>query len=157
MVVVNQFAQAADSSCKTYRGPSSADSRGPQCRTPHVAAPSKGHVSDSFDYVGLEIANASILPRYLVVDDKVAILDKDSKLHYATIELVRQQGADIVVSNGLLDGDKLIVSALDSPVDGMKLTLVSDKKEQQDPADKRLKSKLLVLKMKGNSDDNTFS
>ena len=89
------------------------------------------------EILGVEIAHASILPRYLVVDDKVAILDSDSKLHYATIELVRQQGANVVVSNGLIDGDRLIVSALDYPVDGMKLALVSDKKEQQDPVDKK--------------------
>ena len=101
------------------------------------------------EILGVEIANASILPRYLVVDDKVAILDKDSKLHYATIELVRQQGADIVVSNGLLDGDKLIVSALDSPVDGMKLTLVSDKKELQDPADKKTQVQVASTKNEG--------
>ena len=62
---------------------------------------------------------------------------------------MRQQGADIVVSNGLLDGDKLIVSALDSPVDGMKLTLVSDKKELQDPADKKTQVQVASTKNEG--------
>lgn len=88
------------------------------------------------EILGMKIANASILPRYLVVGDKVALLDSDSKLHYATIDIVRQQGADVVVSSGLFDNDRLIISALDYPVDGMKLTLISDKKEQQDPLDK---------------------
>lgn len=80
--------------------------------------------------LGVEITNASLLPRYLVVDDKIALLDKGSKLHYAAINIVRQQGADVVVSGGLIDGDRLIVSALDYPVDGMKLALVSDKKHK---------------------------
>ena len=88
------------------------------------------------EILGVAIANASILPRYLVVGNKVALLSDDSKLHYATIDIVRQQGADVVVSSGLLNGDRLIVSALDSPVDGMKLKLIADKKEQQDPLDK---------------------
>lgn len=88
------------------------------------------------EILGMKIANASILPRYLVVGDKVALLDSDSKLHYATIDIVRQQGADVVVSSGLFDNDRLIISALDYPVDGMKLTLISDKKEEQDPLDK---------------------
>jgi RND family efflux transporter MFP subunit len=101
------------------------------------------------EILGIEIAHASILPRYLVVDDKVAILDSDSKLHYATIELVRQQGANVVVSNGLIDGDRLIVSALDYPVDGMKLALVSDKKEQQDPVDKKTQVQVASTKNEG--------
>lgn len=84
------------------------------------------------EILGIEISNASILPRYLVVGDKVALLDNDSKLHYATIDIVRQQGANVVVSSGLIDGDRLIVSALDYPVDGMKLALISDKKQPID-------------------------
>ena len=99
--------------------------------------------------LGVEIAHASILPRYLVVDGKVALLDNDSKLHYATIELVRQQGANVVVSNGLFDGDRLIVSALDYPVDGMKLALISDKKEQQDALDKKTQVQFASTKNEG--------
>jgi len=82
--------------------------------------------------LGAEVANASIVPRYLVVNSRVAILDNESKLHYAKINIVRQQGGNVVVSNGLLDGDKLIVSALDYPVEGMKLALASDEPEEQD-------------------------
>jgi RND family efflux transporter MFP subunit len=87
------------------------------------------------EILGIEIANASVLPRYLVVDDKVGLLSDESTLHYATISIIRQQGANVIVSNGLLDGDKLIVSALEYPVDGMKLALISDKKEPQEPID----------------------
>ena len=85
--------------------------------------------------LGFEIDNASIVPRYLVVNNRVAILDNESKLHYAEINIVRQQGGNVVVSKGLVDGDKLIVSALDYPVDGMKLALASDEKEEQDTED----------------------
>lgn len=88
------------------------------------------------EILGVKVANASILPRYLVIGDKVPLLDNASKLHYATIDIVRQQGSNVVVTNGLFDGDRLIVSALDYPVDGMKLALISDKKEQSDPLEK---------------------
>ncbi len=80
--------------------------------------------------LGVEVANASAVPRYLVVNDRVAIFDNESKLHYAQINIIRQQGGNVIVSNGLLDGDKLIVSALDYPVDGMKLALAGDKVEE---------------------------
>ncbi|PCH93885.1 MAG: efflux transporter periplasmic adaptor subunit [Gammaproteobacteria bacterium] len=92
--------------------------------------------------LGIEIAHASLVPRYLVVNNRIAILDNESKLHYADIEIVRQQGGDVIVSNGLLDGDKLIVSALDYPVDGMKLALASDEIKKQDAKDKNSDEKL---------------
>jgi len=85
--------------------------------------------------LGIEIDNASFIPRYLVVNDRVAILDNESKLHYAEINIVRQQSGDVIVSKGLIDGDKLIVSALDYPVDGMKLALADDEAKDEDASD----------------------
>ncbi len=78
------------------------------------------------DIIGIEIAQASSVPRYLVINGKIALLDNESKLHYASIDIVRQQGSNVIVANGLANGDQLIVSALDYPVDGMKLALISD-------------------------------
>jgi len=84
--------------------------------------------------MGYDISQATLVPRYLVVNGKVAILDNESKLHYAAIDIVRQQGSHVIVTNGLQDGDQLIISALDYPVDGMKLALASDalKLEEKD-------------------------
>jgi RND family efflux transporter MFP subunit len=85
--------------------------------------------------LGVEINNASIVPRYLVVDEQVAILDNESKLHYAEIDIVRHQGGNVIVANGLSDGDQLIVSALDYPVEGMKLALTSGEDDKQNAPD----------------------
>jgi len=82
--------------------------------------------------MGYDISQATLVPRYLVVNGKVAILDNESKLHYAVIDIVRQQGSHVIVTNGLQDGDQLIVSALDYPVDGMKLALASDALQLQE-------------------------
>jgi len=82
--------------------------------------------------MGYDISQATLVPRFLVVNGKVAILDSESKLHYATIDIVRQQGSHVVVANGLADGDQLIVSALDYPVDGMKLALASDESQLEE-------------------------
>jgi len=86
---------------------------------------------------GKSLTSATLIPRYLVVEGKVPTLDHDSKLHYVAVNIVRQEGANVVVSKGLLEGDRLIVSALDYPVDGMKLALLSDEKEsitEKEPA-----------------------
>tara|TARA_R110000744_G_scaffold76431_2_gene151449 strand:- start:23382 stop:24599 length:1218 start_codon:yes stop_codon:yes gene_type:complete len=80
--------------------------------------------------LGVEITQAASIPRYLVENSRVAILDNESRLHYSTVKIVRQDGENIIISRGLGDGDKLIVSALDYPIDGMKLALISDKKPQ---------------------------
>ena len=73
--------------------------------------------------LGVELPQASLLPSYLVVNDTVGLLNNDSTLHYVKVDIARQQGSQVIVANGLVDGDQLIVSALDSPVEGMKLSL----------------------------------
>ncbi|WP_189379176.1 efflux RND transporter periplasmic adaptor subunit [Thalassotalea profundi] len=80
---------------------------------------------------GLQLASATTVPRYLVVKDKIAILDSDSKLHFSAIDIVRQIGRNVIVSSGLNNGDQIIVSALDYPVDGMQLALPSDKADSE--------------------------
>ncbi|MGB1263334.1 MAG: efflux RND transporter periplasmic adaptor subunit [Cognaticolwellia sp.] len=77
--------------------------------------------------LGVEIAQATNVPRHLVDNNRVAIMDNESKLRYSEIDIVRQDGRNVIVSNGLSDGDRLIVSALDYPIDGMKLALIGDK------------------------------
>lgn len=79
--------------------------------------------------LGLDIANATSVPRHLVNKGRVAILDNESKLHYSALTIVRQDGRNVIVSGGLSDGDQLITSALDYPIDGMKLALITDKQE----------------------------
>lgn len=81
--------------------------------------------------LGKTLEGATIVPRYLVEDGKVAILDSESKLHYAQVNIVRQDGADVVIAGGLVEGDRLIVSALDYPVNGMALTLEGSSEDQQ--------------------------
>ena len=82
--------------------------------------------------IGNDITQATLVPRHLVVSGKVAILDNDSKLHYVDIDIVRQQGSHVIVANGLANGDRLITSALDYPVDGMKLALASDETQLEE-------------------------
>ncbi len=85
------------------------------------------------EILGLSLTQATKIPRYLITENRVAILDENSTLHYADIEIVREEGADVVVAGGLQQGDQLIVSSLDYPVDGMKLALMSNDKTQSEP------------------------
>lgn len=82
--------------------------------------------------IGKQLAKAASVPRHLINKDKVAILNSESKLQFVHVDIVRQDGANVIISNGLSTGDKLIVSALDYPVDGMKLALPSAQEESSD-------------------------
>ena len=77
------------------------------------------------EILGVSLESATVLPRYLVDNSRVAILDADSKLQYVDITIARQEGSNVIVTSGLHEGDQLIVSALDYPLDGMKLSLQS--------------------------------
>ena len=82
---------------------------------------------------GIDLNLATLIPRHLVVDNKVAVLNSNSKLHFKTVDVAREQDRDAVITAGLATGDRVIVSALDYPVEGMGLTLQSDvvKRQQQ--------------------------
>ncbi|WP_286263288.1 efflux RND transporter periplasmic adaptor subunit [Thalassotalea atypica] len=80
---------------------------------------------------GIEVAQASVIPNYLISDGRIALLNDESKLHFAEVEIIRQDGANSIISNGLSTGDRMITSALDYPINGMALALPKD--EEQTP------------------------
>ena len=57
------------------------------------------------------------------------------KLRYVEVEIVRQEGAQVIISHGLQQGDQLITSALDYPVDGMQLSLPNVLSEPEEAGD----------------------
>jgi RND family efflux transporter MFP subunit len=99
--------------------------------------------------IGLRIDSAAVIPRHLVSDGKVAILDEDLKLHLADIDIIREQGANVIVANGLVDGDQLIISSLDYPVEGMQLALMSVETETEDESDVQTEVKTQIASNDG--------
>ena len=81
--------------------------------------------------IGQQIEETTILPRYLVKNGRVALLDDESTLHYADINIIRNIGPNVVISGGLKSGDQIIVSTLEYPIEGMKLALSADKKNSE--------------------------
>lgn len=78
------------------------------------------------DIHGIELNNVTLVARHLVNDAQVAVLDNENKLRYKSVDILRQQGSQVVISAGLVKGDKIITSALDFPVAGMSLSLNID-------------------------------
>ncbi|MEI6893296.1 MAG: efflux RND transporter periplasmic adaptor subunit [Colwellia sp.] len=108
--------------------------------------------------VGKNIPQATKVPRHLVLNGKVALLDSDSTLRYATLNIVRQQASYVIVSNGLSSGDRLIVSALDYPIDGMKLAIVGEESQvEENPAEKSLSGQIAAQQSETQQANNTES
>ena len=87
---------------------------------------------------GASLEKAILVPRHLVNDNKIAVLNDDLTLSYRDINIVRQQGKKVVVSDGLEGGDRIITSALDFPISGMQLAITQGSKAE--PKQPELKS-----------------
>jgi len=73
---------------------------------------------------GTPRADIYSLPRSaLRGDDQVMIVDAQSKLRFRQVGVVNKSGERVVVSSGLDDGDKVVVSPIEFPVDGMAVTI----------------------------------
>ena len=76
---------------------------------------------------GSNAGNVAIIPRHLIVNGLVAVMDSDKTLRYKPVNIIRQEGANVVISEGLESGMQVITSALDYPLEGMQLALPEDK------------------------------
>ncbi|MGX9462804.1 efflux RND transporter periplasmic adaptor subunit [Shewanella sp. A14] len=75
---------------------------------------------------GSHAGNVAIIPRHLIVNGLVAVMDDNKTLRYKPVTIIRQEGANVVISDGLKPGTHVITSALDYPLEGMKLALPED-------------------------------
>ncbi|WP_434926054.1 efflux RND transporter periplasmic adaptor subunit [Shewanella sp. HL-SH4] len=101
-------------------------------------------------YVTANISGASagevtIVPRHLIVNGQVAIMDDEKLLRYIDVTMLRQEGSKVVISDGLENGMKLITSALDYPIEGMKLALPEDRILQKETQDEAAQSTELAM------------
>ncbi|QFU22773.1 efflux RND transporter periplasmic adaptor subunit [Shewanella eurypsychrophilus] len=93
---------------------------------------------------GTQAGDVTVLPRHLIVNGQIAVLGDDKKLTYKTVNVIRQFGAEVVISEGLDQGMNVITSALDYPVEGMQLALPEDKLLQQDDDSEESKTQLAM-------------
>lgn len=76
-------------------------------------------------YVDAEIAGrrferiASVPRAALRGRDQVMVVDEDDRLRFRTIDVLRMTAASIHVREGLSSGDRVVVSTVDSPTEGM--------------------------------------
>lgn len=54
------------------------------------------------------------------------VVDSANKLRFREVSVVRADGTDLLVAEGLKDGETICVTALAAPVDGMDVRIVSN-------------------------------
>lgn len=80
-------------------------------------------------FVDAEIEGETIpgvveLPRSaLRGDDRVLVVDDEGRLRFREVEVLRRQRESVFLSAGIEDGEKVCISPLETPVDGMKVRL----------------------------------
>lgn len=78
---------------------------------------------------GRERSNVVGLPRSALVRGayRVLVVDRGDKLRFRDITVLRGDREQVFVSAGVEPGERVVVSALDTPVDGMKVRPESDR------------------------------
>jgi len=76
---------------------------------------------------GREIAAAIVLPRAALREgDRVLVLDDESRLRFRSVDVLRVQRDEVVIGEGLRDGERVCVSPLPAPVDGMSVRVLDE-------------------------------
>jgi RND family efflux transporter MFP subunit len=75
---------------------------------------------------GQNLKNVFRVPRRAFLDDRrVIIVDGNNKIRVREVQTVRADGADLLVSSGLKDGERVCTTALATAVDGMEVRVIN--------------------------------
>ncbi|WJG09620.1 efflux RND transporter periplasmic adaptor subunit [Aliiglaciecola sp. LCG003] len=78
---------------------------------------------------GQTLQNVYRLPQQLVTNRKVWVVDQDNKLQAKPVEIIREEGAFFIVSSGLNNSDRVVLTVPEYPQKGMEVRLSSDAKD----------------------------
>ncbi len=58
----------------------------------------------------------------LLKDSRIAIIDEENRLRFRTVEVMRRERGRVIISAGLNAGERVLISGLHHPVDGMQVS-----------------------------------
>lgn len=72
---------------------------------------------------GRRFDRLAVLPASAVfMHDQVAVVDRDNRLRLRTVQVLQRKRRQVIIQSGLEDGERILVSGLLQPVDGMQVT-----------------------------------
>lgn len=83
---------------------------------------------------GKWVSDVVVLPRSVLRGDQVLVVDEADRLHYRTVEILRAERDQVLIASGLSEGERVCVSVVQTPVNGMRVEVVDDSVAERDPA-----------------------
>jgi RND family efflux transporter MFP subunit len=79
------------------------------------------------EIIGRRVDDVAVIPRSaLRGDERLLIIDKDNKLHFRNVEVLRADFETVIISSGLNEGERICISPLEAVVDGMEVRVVEE-------------------------------
>lgn len=80
---------------------------------------------------GRQAEHVAVVPRQaLRGESQVLVVDADDRLRFRQVEVLRLERDDALIASGLQDGERVCISAIQAPVDGMAVRPVADTAEE---------------------------
>ena len=76
----------------------------------------------SAEIIGIEMKNVFVIPRTLVRNESVWVVDDQKVLRKRNVEILRYENENTFIGKGFEMGDRLLKTRLSSLVDGLKVT-----------------------------------
>ena len=83
---------------------------------------------------GKWVSDVVVLPRSVLRGDQVLVVDEADRLYYRAVEILRAERDQVLIASGLSEGERVCVSVVQTPVNGMRVEVVDDSVADQDPA-----------------------
>ena len=79
------------------------------------------------EIIGRRVDDVAVIPRSaLRGEERILIIDKDNKLHFRKVEVLRADFETVIISSGLNEGERICISPLEAVVDGMEVRVVEE-------------------------------
>ncbi|MGB1190835.1 MAG: efflux RND transporter periplasmic adaptor subunit, partial [Pseudomonadales bacterium] len=76
------------------------------------------------EILGRTLENVVMLPRTAIRgEDQVFLIDQDQRLELRQVSIVRRLGDQVIVGKGLVDGDRICLTAMDDAMPGMRVRI----------------------------------
>ncbi|MCH9649145.1 MAG: efflux RND transporter periplasmic adaptor subunit [Deltaproteobacteria bacterium] len=73
---------------------------------------------------------STALPNSANNEYRVLVLDREDRLRFRSVEVLRRSGSEVLVSGGLSRGERVCISTLEAPVDGMVVRTLAEPAEE---------------------------
>jgi RND family efflux transporter MFP subunit len=84
------------------------------------------------EIIGKKVKDVAVVERSaLRGTDQVLIIDKEKRLHFRRVDVLRADFETVIISSGLREGERVCLSPLETVVEGMRVRVVEENQTQE--------------------------